>query len=211
MLVIGLTGGIGAGKSSVAGLLAQKGAVVIDADAITRQLQEPGTDVFDAIVERFGPTSVSSDGTLDRAALAEIAFHDPQALADLNHIVHPAVGAEIAERMRGLAHTDAVVVLDIPLLVETGNAYPVSGVLVVDTDPETAVRRLIDRGMREGDVRARVSRQASREERLARADIVIDNRGTFDQLQEQVDAAWEWIQELRSRGTGPSPEADRAG
>lgn len=200
MLVIGLTGGIGAGKSTVADLLVEKGAVLIDADAITRQLQEPGTDVFAAVVERFGPRSVSSDGTLDRAALADIVFHDPHALADLNAVVHPAVGAEIAQRMRDLAETDAIVVLDIPLLVETRNTYPVAGVLVVDTDPDTAVRRLIERGMREADVRARVARQASREERLARADLVINNSGTFEQLQEQVDAAWQWIQELRSTG-----------
>lgn len=200
MLVIGLTGGIGSGKSTVSAMLAERGAVVIDADAIVRELQQPGTPVFAAMVERFGREIVAPDGTLDRAAVADRVFGDPEALADLNAIVHPAVGAEIARRLEELAPTDAVVVLDVPLLVESKNPYPVAGLLVVDVDPEVAVRRLVEhRGMREADVRARMARQASREERLARADHVIDNSGTLDDLARQVDEAWAWIEGLRSR------------
>ena len=150
MLVIGLTGGIGPGKSTVSAMLAERGAVVVDADAIVRELQQPGTPVFDAMVERFGREIVAADGTLDRAAVADRVFDDPAALADLNAIVHPAVGAEIARRLEELAPTDAVVVLDVPLLVESKNPYPVAGLLVVDVDPEVAVRRLVEhRGMRE--------------------------------------------------------------
>jgi dephospho-CoA kinase len=130
--------------------------------------------------------------------VADLVFGDPDSLADLNAIVHPAVGAEIAQRMATLAPTDAIVVLDVPLLVESRNAYPVAGLLVVDVDPELAVQRLIEhRGMREHDVRARMARQASREQRLGRADFVIENGGTIDDLAPQVDAAWKWIVSLR--------------
>jgi dephospho-CoA kinase len=200
VLVIGLTGGIGSGKSTVSALLAAKGGVVVDADAITRELQEPGTPTFAAMVERFGERIVAPDGTLDRAAVADLVFADPDALADLNHIVHPAVGAEIAGRMRALAEGDDVVVLDVPLLVESARGYPLAGLIVVDVDPEVAVGRLVgQRGMREDDVRARMARQASREERLARADRVIDNSGDLDDLARQVDEAWEWVGSLRER------------
>jgi dephospho-CoA kinase len=199
VLVIGLTGGIGSGKSTVSALLAERGAVVVDADAVVREVQRPGTPVFAAMVERFGPSIVAADGALDRAAVADLVFNDSQALADLNDIVHPAVGKEIADRMAALAETDEVVILDVPLLVESKNAYPVAGLLVVDVDPEVAVERLIEhRGMREEDVRARMSRQAGREERLARADRVIDNSGTPDDLAAAVADAWEWIQGLRA-------------
>jgi dephospho-CoA kinase len=199
VLVIGLTGGIGSGKSTVSALLAAKGAVVVDADAIVREVQQPGTPVFAAMVEQFGPGIVAADGSLDRAAVADLVFGDANALADLNAIVHPAVGAEIARRMEALAATDEVVVLDVPLLVESKNAYPVAGLLVVDVDPEVAVRRLVEhRGMREADVRARMARQAGRDERLARADRVVDNSGTLDDLAAQVDAAWKWIEGLRT-------------
>jgi dephospho-CoA kinase len=199
VLVIGLTGGIGSGKSTVSALLAGKGAVVVDADAIVREVQQPGTPVFAAMVERFGPSIVAGDGALDRAAVADVVFGDATALADLNAIVHPAVGQEIADRMAALAAGDEVVVLDVPLLVESKHAYPVAGLLVVDVDPDTAVRRLVEqRGMREADVRARMARQASRADRLARADRVIDNSGTVDELRAQVDAAWTWIEGLRA-------------
>lgn len=211
MLVIGLTGGIGSGKSTVSDLLAGKGAVIVDADAITRDVQQPGTDTFAAMVERFGKGIVGPDGALDRNAVADIVFNDPDALADLNHIVHPAVGAEIASRMKALAESDDVVVLDVPLLVESPRAYPVAGLLVVDVDPEIAVHRVVvQRGMREDDVRARMTRQASREQRLARADRVIDNSGDLDDLARQVDEAWEWIGNLREsaesmRAAGADP------
>ena len=199
MLLVGLTGGIGSGKSTVSELLAAKGAVVVDADAVVRDQQRPGTPVFDAMIERFGPGIVGADGKLDRAAVAEIVFADPQALEDLNAIVHPAVGAEIARRMEELSATDAVVVLDVPLLVEASRGYPLAGLIVVDVEPDIAVERLVmQRGMSEEDARSRMSRQASREERRARADVVIDNRGTLADLSRQVDAVWDWIERLRA-------------
>lgn len=193
VLLVGLTGGIGSGKSSVSSLLAAKGAVVIDADAITRELQEPGTPVFEAMVERFGPGIVAADGALDRPAVADIVFADPEALADLNAIVHPAVGAEIARRLEGEVDTDHVVILDVPLLVESGRDDMV-GLVVVDTEPEVAVQRLVtQRGFREEDARARIARQASREERLARAGFVVDNNGDRTALEQKVDDCWTWI------------------
>ena len=199
MILVGLTGGIGSGKSSVSALLAAKGAVVVDADEVVREQQRPGTPVFDAMVERFGPGIVGADGMLDRAAVADIVFADPKALEDLNNIVHPAVGAEIARRMEALSSTDAVVVLDVPLLVEASRGYPLAGLIVVDVDPDIAVERLVmQRGMTEEDARSRMSRQASREERRARADVVIDNRGTPSDLARQVDAVWDWIERLRA-------------
>src|SRR5690606_5626093 len=191
VLLIGLTGGIGSGKSTVSAMLAARGAVVIDADAITRELQQPGPPVSQAMVDRFGPGIVAHDGTLDRQAVADLVFPDAEALADLNAIVHPAVGAEIARRMEGAAGTDRIVVLDVPLLVESGRD-DLAAVVVVDVDPEVALARLVEqRGMRPDDARARMARQASREERLARADEVLDNSGSLDDLRAQVDALWE--------------------
>jgi dephospho-CoA kinase len=195
MRVVGLTGGIGAGKSTVSNALAERGAVVIDADRITRELQEPGQPVFEAMVERFGPGIVAADGTLDRQAVADLVFPDPEALADLNAIVHPAVGARIAERLGEEAATDHVVILDVPLLVESGRD-DLAGIIVVDLDPEVAIERLVaHRGFSEADARARIARQAGREERLAKADFVIENGGTVADLQPQLDACWAWIQE----------------
>lgn len=196
MLLIGLTGGIGSGKSTVSSLLAANGAVILDADAITRSLQVPGTAVFDAMVERFGPGIIAEDGSLDRAAVAAIVFADEQAKRDLEGIVHPAVGAEMLTRLQALADVDTVVIYDVPLLVESGRkGY--AAVIVVDIDPELAVARLVEhRGMAEADARARIANQAAREERLAVADLVIDNSGTRAQLQKQVDEAWAWIRTL---------------
>lgn len=190
MQLIGLTGGIGSGKSTVSALLAERGAVVIDADAITRDLQRAGTPVFDAMVERFGPRIVAPNGSLDRQAVADIVFADADALADLGRIVHPAVGAEIARRLEEEAETDHLVILDVPLLVESGRD-DLGALVVVDVDPEVAVRRLIEqRGMREDDARARMARQVSRADRLAKADIVIDNSGTLQDLAAEVESAW---------------------
>ena len=200
MKLVGLTGGIGSGKSSVAALLAERGAAIVDADAITRDLQRPGEPVFSAIVERFGSSVVAADGTLDRAALAGVVFGDPNALADLNRLVHPAVGVAIAEAIAARAGTDDVVVLDVPLLVESTNPRTdLAGLLVVDCPVDVAVRRLVDlRGMDEADARARIARQASREERVARADHVIDNSGPPDALPLLVERAWTWIEGLPS-------------
>ena len=196
MKLVGLTGGIGAGKSSVSSRLAGKGAVIVDADAIVREVQAAGTEVFEAIVDRFGPGVVGPDGELDRPALAGIVFADPDALKELNALVWPAVGAEVQRRVAAQEGTDRVVVLDVPLLVESGR-YRASGVIVVDVPHDVAVERLArDRGMAEDDARARMARQVSREERLAQADFVIDNRGTPEALDEAVDRAWAWIATL---------------
>ena len=196
--LIGLTGGIGSGKSSVSSLLAGHGAVVVDADAITRRLQQPGEPVFDAIVARFGPDVVAADGTLDRPRLASIVFGDADALAELNRLVHPAVGVAIAEAIAAHAGTGAVVVLDVPLLVESKSPRTdLAGLLVVDCPVDVAVRRLVEhRGMDEADARSRIARQASREERLARADHVIDNSGPAEALPALVRRAWTWIEGL---------------
>jgi len=199
VLLIGLTGGIGSGKSTVSALLADRGAVIIDADAITRELQRPGADVFAAMVERFGAEIVDQEGELDRQRVADIVFNDPEALLDLGAIVHPAVGQEIAGRLAATVDTDDIVVLDVPLLVESGRD-DMAALVVVDVDPEIAVDRLVhQRGMREDDVRARMSRQASREERLARADEVLDNSGSLEALAAQVAALWGRLLELRER------------
>ena len=196
MRVVGLTGGIGSGKSTVSALLAARGAVIVDADAITKELQQPGMPVFEAMVERFGPGIVAADGTLDRQAVADIVFNDPEALADLNGIVHPAVGEETTRRILEQADTDNLVVLDIPLLVENAGKRPVAGVIVVDLDPEVAIRRVVARGLREEDARARIARQATREERRAMADVVLDNSGTLEDLAAEIDRKWPEIEAL---------------
>jgi dephospho-CoA kinase len=193
MLLVGLTGGIGAGKSTVSAGLASRGAVVVDADAIVKELQQPGTVVFAEMVERFGPGIVAGDGQLDRAAVADLVFTDATALADLGAIVHPRVHDEIARRIDEQRDTDHVVVLDVPLLVESGWKDMV-GTIVVDLDPEVAVARLVEhRGFSEEDARNRIAKQATREERLAKADFVIDNHGHPGELAEQIDGAWAWI------------------
>lgn len=194
MILIGLTGGIGSGKSTVSARLAELGARVVDADAIVRDVQAPGTEVFAAIVERFGDDVVAEDGSLDRPALAAKVFNDTDELKALNAIVHPAVGIGIAEALAAAAETDDVVILDVPLLVESGRE-DMAAMVVVDLDPEIAVARLIEhRGFTEEDARARMSRQASRDERLAKADKVLDNNGSVEDLIAQVDALWPWLQ-----------------
>lgn len=194
---MGLTGGIGSGKSSVSALLAARGAVIIDADAIVHEVQANGGLAFQPIVDRFGPTIVGADGELDRAALAAIVFNDPAALTDLQAITHPIVGQVIFDRMAAQADTDAVVVLDVPLLVETGRDNT-AGVIVVDCPVEIAVARAVARGpATESDVRARIAAQATREERLAKADFVIDNSGDRAHLETEVDRCWSWVQSLK--------------
>lgn len=198
MLVIGLTGGIGAGKSSVSRLLAERGAVIVDADVISREVVEPGGAAYQALVDRFGAEGVfDENGTLDRAALAAIVFKDADVLKELNDIVHPAVGAVIAQRLADEAATDHVVILDVPLLVESGRNNA-QAVLVVDCPPEEALRRAVARGLPEDDVRRRMANQVSREDRLAKADFVVDNSGPEQALPAEVDRAWKWIESLRS-------------
>ena len=207
MIEIGLTGGIGSGKSTVADLLVERGAVLIDADRIVRELQAPGGAVFDAMVRRWGDRIVASDGSLDRQAVAEIVFNDEDELKALNDIVHPAVGEEMKAQREAVEGTDAVVVLDIPLLVRADGTSDkdryanLSGIVVVDIDTELAVDRLVEhRGFAADDARARMANQASREDRRAVADIVIDNSGSLDDLVAQVDEAWAWMRSL------PHPE-----
>ncbi len=196
MLEIGLTGSIGSGKSTVATLLVERGAVLLDADAIVREIQEPGTPVFAAMVERWGGGIVTNDGTLDRQAVADQVFRDADELAALNAIVHPAVADEMTRRREALAGTDATVILDIPLLVESGHEG-LAGIIVVDVDPELAVERLMaHRGFTEADARGRIARQASRADRLARADVVVDNSGSLDDLVVEVDRVQIWLDAL---------------
>src|SRR3954464_9673628 len=204
MLVVGLTGGMGGGKSTVSRLLASHGAVIVDADLIAREVVEPDGPAYEGVVDRFGKDILLDDGSLNRAALAEIVFSDADALKDLNGIVHPAVGAVIAERLAEEASTDHVVVLDVPLLVESGRG-DMAGTIVVDCPPEEALRRAVARGLPEDDIRRRMANQVSRDERLAKADFVVDNSGPESALAAEVDRAWEWIQSLKSRSGDDSP------
>jgi dephospho-CoA kinase len=187
---VGLTGGVGSGKSTVAKLLAGHGAVVIDADAIAREVVEPGTPGFDAVVEAFGADIVGPDGRLDRPALAAIVFGDEQRRVQLNAIVHPLVGQRTIEVAQAAA-PDAVVVYDIPLLVENDMAGGFDFVIVVAADVATRLARLEARGMAEADARERMGAQASDEQRRAVADAVIENDGSLDDLGAAVDAVWE--------------------
>jgi dephospho-CoA kinase len=196
MILVGLTGGIGSGKSSVSALLAGLGAVVVDADAITRELQVPGAPLVAKLVERFGEGIIDADGALVRQALADVVFTNPDALADLNKIVHPAVGSEMNRRIEAELAGDRVVILDVPLLAENPREG-MAGVVVVDCPIETAVDRLVaQRGVREADARARIARQASREQRLAIASKVVDNSGSRASLDAQVEQLWIWLQTL---------------
>lgn len=189
MLRIGLTGGIGSGKSTVSRLLADHGAVIVDADAIAREVVEPGTPGLAAVVEAFGPSVLAADGSLERAALAAVVFADPEARRRLDAIVHPLVRARAGE-LAAAAPPDAVVVHDVPLLVETGQAAAYDLVLVVEADPETRVARLVQRGLTADDARARMAAQATDEQRRAVADVVLDNSGTPEHLAAQVESFW---------------------
>ena len=193
MILVGLTGGIGSGKSTVSALLAERGAVIVDADAVVRDLQEPGSPVLARRAERFGAEIIAPDGSLDRAMVASIVFADPEALKDLNGIVHPAVGAEMARRVQAEVQTDHVVVMDIPLLTENPR-QGLQGVVVVDVPEDVQVDRLVRyRGFDEADARARIARQSTREQRLAMAGFVVDNSGGVADLEPQVEALWAWL------------------
>lgn len=196
MLRVGLTGGIGSGKSSVSALLASHGAVVIDYDLLAREAVEPGSPGLEAIAERFGAGVIAPDGTLDRPALAALVFADPAALADLNAITHPAIGLLAAAREEA-AGPEAIVVHDNPLLVEMGAAERCDVVVVVDVPEDVQVERLMSsRAMSESDARARIVAQASRPQRTGAADLVIDNTGPLDELALIVGGFWD---ELVSR------------
>jgi dephospho-CoA kinase len=196
MIVVGLTGGIGAGKSTVSKLLAERGAAIVDADQIARDLQSPGNPVLEQMAERFGAQIINDDSSLDRAAVAAIVFSDKSALDDLNAIVHPAMQAEIQRQIDLNAGSDRVVVLDFPLLGENPRKG-LAATIVVDIPYELAVERVVEyRGMDESDARNRIISQISRKERLAQATHVVDNSGTFDSLASQVDELWSAIVKL---------------
>jgi dephospho-CoA kinase len=198
VILVGLTGGIGSGKSTVSELLSAHGAVIVDADQIARDLQGPGSPVVSAMAERFGDHVVRDDGSLDRGAVAAIVFNDEHALKDLNGIVHPAMQDEIQRQIDEHRDTDRVVILDFPLLAENPRRG-LAATVVVDIPIETAIERLVDqRGMDEDDARSRVNSQISREERLAAATFVIDNGGTVEELTEQVDELWPVLNALPS-------------
>ena len=196
MILVGLTGGIGSGKSTVSEMLAARGAEIVDADVITREVQRPGSPVIDKIVERFGDSVVDSHGALIRPALAEIVFSDADALRDLNGIVHPAVAKEMNRRVDDARTTGTILVLDIPLLTENPRKG-LQGKIVVDVPPDVQVERLVRyRGFSEDDARARISKQASREERLKDADFVVDNSGDVEALGPQIERLWQWLTSL---------------
>jgi dephospho-CoA kinase len=201
MKLIGLTGAIGSGKSSVSALFARKGAIIIDGDGIAKQLQQKSSATLQKMVDEFGDILLDS-GELDRAKVANLVFGDAELLKRLNAIMHPAIGLEILRQIEANMTTDNVVVLDMPLLVENPRDG-MSGLVVVDVDPEVAISRLVQfRNMNEEDARRRMASQASREERLKAADRVIDNSGSPDALNSQVDEVWDWFATLPNAQQG---------
>lgn len=213
MHLIGLTGGIGSGKSTVADLFASRGAVVVDADRVAREVVEPGEDALARIVERFGDDVLAPDGSLDRAAMAAIVFADDEARAALEGITHPAIRDRVAQRVAAVAQfeeadgRERVVVVDHPLLVESGAAAGFSTVVVVEAPEEVRVRRLVDaRGMDEADARARMATQADDATRRAAATHVIDNAGPREDLADQVDAI---LAEVRRASDAPGDRPAR--
>ncbi|MBC84510.1 MAG: dephospho-CoA kinase [Acidimicrobiaceae bacterium] len=203
MTEFAITGGIGSGKTTVAKLLVLKGATLIDADQIVRDLQKPGQSVYKSIVERFGSDVVTDNQELDRQKIADIVFSNPEQLEALNTIVHPAVGEEMGALRRKFAATNAIVLIDIPLLVTPEGELArkeykaLQGKIVVDCEIETAISRLVAfRGFNEQDATARISKQSTRKQRLEFADYVIDNNGEEENLIDQIDACWVWMQSL---------------
>tara|TARA_E500000331_G_scaffold3187_2_gene3253 strand:- start:29414 stop:30046 length:633 start_codon:yes stop_codon:yes gene_type:complete len=203
MTEFAITGGIGSGKTTVAKLLVLKGATLIDADQIVRDLQKPGQSVYKSIVERFGSDVVTDNQELDRQKIADIVFSNPEQLEALNAIVHPAVGEKMGALRRKFAATNAIVLIDIPLLVTPEGELArkeykaLQGKIVVDCEIETAISRLVTfRGFNEQDATARISKQSTRKQRLEFADYVIDNNGEEENLIDQIDACWVWMQSL---------------
>ncbi len=215
MIVIGLTGGIGSGKSTVARMLVQHGAVLIDADEVAHDVVGVGRPAYREVVAAFRRERRSlRTGASTAAALAAVVFNDAAALADLEAIVHPEVRSEIGARIAAESGSEHVVVVDIPLLIERGEPddYRLAGVLVVDSPLDIAVERLVNlRRMDRSDAKARIARQATRSERIGRADFVIMNMGTLEELQEMVRRAWEWIERLRLRVEGADGDRPAGG
>lgn len=190
---VGLTGGIGSGKSTVVDMLADMGAAVVDADEIARRVVAPGSSVLARLAEKFGSDILLEDGTLDRALLAERAFSDERGTRRLNEITHPAIREQAERDISRAEETSEIVVYEMPLLVESGQVSLVDVVVVVDVPESVQIDRAVRRGMDETDVRQRMLRQASRDQRLEAADAVIDNSGSYDATRAQVDALWsEW-------------------
>ena len=209
MKLIGLTGAIGSGKSSVSALFARKGAIIIDGDGIAKQLQQKGSATLQKMVDEFGDILLET-GELDRAKVAQLVFGDADLLKRLNAIMHPAISAEILRQIEANTATENVVVLDMPLLVENPREG-MSGLVVVDVDPEVAISRLVQfRNMNEDDARRRMASQASREDRLKVADRVIDNSGSPDALDAQVDEVWDWFATLPNAQPGAGSLAQKS-
>jgi dephospho-CoA kinase len=209
MKLIGLTGAIGSGKSSVSALFARKGAIIIDGDGIAKQLQQKGSATLQKMVDEFGDILLDT-GELDRAKVAQLVFGDADLLKRLNAIMHPAISAEILRQIGMNMATDNVVVLDMPLLVENPREG-LSGLVVVDVDPEVAISRLVQfRHMNEDDARRRMASQASREDRLKVADRVIDNSGSPDALDAHVDEVWDWFATLPNAQPGAGSLAQKS-
>src|SRR5579871_767594 len=199
MLAVGLTGGIGSGKSAVADLLVEKGAVLIDADQVARDVVAPGGPAYQPLIDRFGQGIVAPDQTIDRQALASIAFADEESRLALNAITHPAIGIRMIEMRDALADTDHIVVLAIPLLTALHReTVKLHKVVVVDTPTDVALDRLLSqRGFDRADAEARIRSQISREERCKEADYVLDNAGGRADLEAEVEKLWAWLQEAR--------------
>ena len=209
MKLIGLTGAIGSGKSSVSALFARKGAIIIDGDGIAKQLQQKGSATLQKMVDEFGDILLDT-GELDRAKVAQLVFGDADLLKRLNAIMHPAISAEILRQIEMNMATDNVVVLDMPLLVENPREG-MSGLVVVDVDPEVAISRLVQfRHMNEDDARRRMASQASREDRLKVADRIIDNSGNPEDLASQVDDVWDWFATLPNAQPGAGSLAQKS-
>jgi dephospho-CoA kinase len=208
MLAVGLTGGIGSGKSAVADLLVERGAVLIDADQVARDVVAPGGPAYEPLIERFGRGIVAADGTIDRQALANIAFADEESRLALNAITHPAIGIRMIEMRDALADTDHVVVLAIPLLTALHReTVKLHKVVVVDAPTDIALERLLtQRGFDKADAEARIRAQISREERAKEADYVLDNSGDRSALEREVDKLWDWLVAARKELPQDSPK-----
>jgi len=191
VLLVGLTGGIGAGKSTVANLLADRGAVIVDADEAARAVVEPGEPALAKLVDRFGPGILDADGRLDRAAVAKVAFADDESRRDLEAITHPAINEEFTRRVAD-APSDAIVVLDVPLLAESEQARkrPYQTVIVVEAPRDVRLARLETRGVNRADAESRMAAQADDEERRKLATYVVDNGGDVVALERQIDEIW---------------------